>query len=61
MDRENVNVQRTMSSISDNLSGNFVNLQLFVGEGSSFKGIVDLIAMKARVGAEDELRDALTG
>jgi elongation factor G len=54
MDRENVNTQRVMTSIRDNLDGNLVNLQLPIGEGTSFKGVVDILAMKARVGAGDE-------
>ena len=53
MDRENVSVQRTMNSVSENLPGAFVNLQLPIGEGSSFKGVVDLISMKARLGTDD--------
>jgi elongation factor G len=53
MDRENVRVQRTMKSISDNLPGTFVNLQLPIGEGSSFIGVVDLLSMKARLGTDD--------
>ncbi|HET6446861.1 MAG TPA: elongation factor G, partial [candidate division Zixibacteria bacterium] len=57
MDRENVRVQRTMKSISDNLPGTFVNLQLPIGEGASFKGVVDLLSMKARLGADDKHSD----
>ncbi len=54
MDRENVNIQRTMRSVGENLNGTFVNLQLPIGEGSSFKGVIDLLSMKARLGADDE-------
>jgi elongation factor G len=57
MDRENVRVQRTMKSISDNLPGTFVNLQLPIGEGSSFIGVVDLLSMKARLGTDDKHSD----
>jgi elongation factor G len=57
MDRENVNTQRVMTSIRDNLDGNLVNLQLPIGEGTSFKGVVDILAMKARVGAGDEFTE----
>ncbi|MGB3713559.1 MAG: elongation factor G [Candidatus Promineifilaceae bacterium] len=57
MDRENVNIQRTMSGIGENLTGTFVNLQLPIGEGSSFKGVVDLLTMKARLGTDDEQVD----
>ncbi len=65
MDRENVRINRVISSINDNLSGNFVNLQLPIGEGPSFEGVVDLLAMKARLGADgktapipDDMADA---
>ncbi len=50
MDRENIRVARVMESINANLEGNFVNLQLPIGEGPDFKGIVDLVKMEARLG-----------
>jgi len=49
MDRENVRVNRVMTSINQNLDGNFIQLQLPIGEGSEFKGVVDLLSMKARM------------
>jgi elongation factor G len=57
MDRENVRVQRALATVYENLSGNFVNLQLPIGEGSSFTGVVDLLRMKARLGSEDKEAD----
>ena len=54
MDRENVRVERVRNSINENLSGNFVNLQLPIGEGPSFKGVIDLIKMEAITGTKDE-------
>jgi len=54
MDRENVRLERVRSSIDENLDGRFVNLQLPIGEGPDFKGVVDLIRMEARLGAKDE-------
>ena len=50
MDRENVRVERIITSIHNNLDGNFVNMQLPIGEGNDFQGIVDLINMEARSG-----------
>lgn len=50
MDRENVRVSRVMESIRENLDGRFVNIQLPIGEGANFRGIVDLIKMEARLG-----------
>ncbi|HEX6384708.1 MAG TPA: GTP-binding protein, partial [Anaerolineae bacterium] len=54
MDRENVRVARVMNSVNENLKGRFVNLQLPIGEGPSFKGVVDLLSMEARLGDKDE-------
>jgi elongation factor G len=50
MDRENVRVDRVITSIKNNLDGNFVNMQLPIGEGTDFQGVVDLINMEARTG-----------
>lgn len=57
MDRENVTVERVMRSIRENLSGNFLQIQLPIGEGTAFEGVIDLISMKARMGAGDEIVD----
>jgi elongation factor G len=57
IDRENVSIDRVMRSIRENLDGNFIRLQLPIGEGTSFKGVVDLLAMKARMGTDDTLAD----
>jgi len=52
MDRDNVRVQRVWDSVQTHLPGNLIRLQLPIGEGPTFKGIVDLISMKAYIGAE---------
>ncbi len=52
MDRENVRVQRVWESVQTHLQGNLVRMQLPIGEGPSFTGVVDLITMKALIGAE---------
>ncbi len=54
MDRDNVRVRRVKESINNNLSGHFVDLQLPIGEGPTFKGIVDLLHMEARLGEKGE-------
>ena len=56
MDRENVNVDRLMESV-ENLPGNLVLMQLPVGQGPDFKGVVDLTTMQAMVGAEGTTAD----
>lgn len=53
MDRDNVRVRRTMESIHENLDGNFVDLQIPLGEGADFRGVIDLLAMECRLGADD--------
>lgn len=54
MDRDNVRVARAMKSVEDNLDSRFVQLQLPIGEGPTFKGVVDLFSMEARLGDNDE-------
>jgi elongation factor G len=54
MDRENVRAARALKSVEDNLRGNFIPLQLPIGEGATFKGVVDLLSMEARLGDNDE-------
>ena len=54
MDRENVRVRRVKESISNNLSAHFVDLQLPIGEGTSFKGVIDLLHMEARLGEKGD-------
>ncbi len=54
MDRENVRVRRVLESIHGNLAGHFVQLQLPIGEGPAFKGVVDLLSMEARLGEKGD-------
>ncbi|MCA9937297.1 MAG: elongation factor G [Anaerolineales bacterium] len=53
MDRENVRVDRVMASLNENLDANFVNLQLPVGEGQGFRGVVDVLRMKAFIAGKE--------
>lgn len=57
MDRENVRTQRVWDSAQTHLPGNLIRLQLPIGEGPDFKGVVDLISMKALVGADAKEED----
>lgn len=54
MDRENVRVNRVLESIRNNLGTHFVQLQLPIGEGPTFKGVVDLLSMEARLGEKGD-------
>jgi elongation factor G len=57
MDRENANFQNSLDSLRKSFPANFVPLFLPIGSQSSFRGIVDVIKMKARVGAKGDLAD----
>jgi elongation factor G len=51
MDRENAGFARTLESVRGLSSEvSFVPVQLPVGEGADFKGVIDLFAMQARLG-----------
>jgi len=53
MDRELANYDRAMESLTRVFGRNVVSLQLPIGEEKSFRGVVDLITMKAHVYAPD--------
>jgi elongation factor G len=50
MDRENAQFERVMANLRDMFSGTIVPVFLPIGEGSEFKGVVDVIALKAYMG-----------
>jgi elongation factor G len=50
MDRENAHFQRVIEALREAFTGTIVPVQLPIGEGSEFRGVVDLIAMKAFIG-----------
>ena len=47
MDRENADYYRTMADIEASLPGNIAAIQLPIGQAEDFRGIVDLLHMKA--------------
>lgn len=49
MDRENANFQRVLEQLKDHFKGLITPIQLPIGAESNFKGVVDLIDMKAIV------------
>jgi elongation factor G len=53
MDRDNANFQRTLGMLREKFEGHFVPIQLPIGEQAGFKGVVDLIGMKAYSGEAD--------
>jgi elongation factor G len=50
MDRENANFQSTLEQMTRKFDANFVPLQLPIGSQANFKGVVDLLSMKAYLG-----------
>jgi elongation factor G len=63
MDRENVNTVRLMESIAT-LPGKLIRLQLPIGQGPDFKGIVDVLRQKAYLGEDGKeapIPDELVG
>jgi elongation factor G len=54
MDRENASFERTLESMVHLPNAKLIPVQLPVGEGAHFKGVIDLLAMKARMGAGRE-------
>lgn len=53
MDRENVELEQLLESLQASFGASMVQLQLPIGEGEGFRGVVDLIAQKAFVYERD--------
>jgi elongation factor G len=54
MDRENANYEQALASARNLPGAKLVPVQLPIGQGQNFKGVIDLLAMKARMGAGKE-------
>jgi len=54
LDRERASLDRTLDSIRATLSRNAIPVQLPIGEEKNFRGVVDLVAMKALTFATDD-------
>lgn len=54
MDRENANFQRALDHLRQKFDATFIPLQLPIGSQASFRGIVDLVTMKAYIGDSNE-------
>ncbi len=54
MDRDNASFERTLGRLQEAFRVNLVPLQLPVGEAAEFKGVIDLIRMKAYLGEKNE-------
>lgn len=47
MDRDNANFAKALASVAENINNRLVKIQLPWGESQNFKGVIDLIRMKA--------------
>jgi elongation factor G len=54
MDRENANFQRVLDQLKEVFGANFVPLQLPIGVQSDFRGVVDVVKMRAYLGEKGE-------
>ncbi len=50
MDRDNANYQKALKSVEDQIESRLIPMQLPMGEKADFKGVIDLITMKAYEG-----------
>jgi len=50
MDRDNANFQKALDSVQNSVDYRLVPMQLPLGEKADFKGIIDLVSMKAYLG-----------
>lgn len=57
MDRENANFERALASVNEAFSGTILPFQLPIGSGESFEGVVNLVDMKAYLGANATAAD----
>ena len=58
MDRENADFFRTMADIEATLQGNIAAIQIPIGQAEDFRGIVDLLTMKAYTWPNGEPEEA---
>ncbi len=62
IERENVRFDRVLEQLEASFDASFVPIQIPVGEGSHFEGLVDLVSMRVYTGddkASDEVPDAV--
>jgi elongation factor G len=57
MDRENANYKRVLEDLRSTFSGRIVPFQLPIGNADNFKGVVNLVDMKAYLGKSGEVAE----
>src|SRR5213083_3134509 len=58
LDRERADFFRTLDSLARRLKGRLCPLQIPIGSEAGFKGVVDLVAMKALLAADGKVKEA---
>jgi len=58
MDRDNANYENALDALGDAFDASFVPLVLPIGKEQAFRGVLDLISMRARMGAKGEVGTA---
>lgn len=57
IDRENADFARVLEQAQARFGSRIIPIQLPIGRQDSFKGVIDLITMKARIGAKGDIAD----
>ncbi len=57
MDRDTANFTKTLDALRETFEAEFIPVQLPMGVGENFQGVIDLIHMKAFVGPENQEQD----
>jgi elongation factor G len=57
MDRENASFDRALNALRDRFEGQFIPLFLPIGSQTTFEGVVDVVKMKALMGADGKSAD----
>jgi len=57
MERENANFSKVIDELRDHFGPKIVPVQLPIGNGEAFSGIVDLVKMKAFIKDGDQLKE----
>ncbi|NPA31341.1 MAG: elongation factor G [Chloroflexi bacterium] len=53
MDRDTANFEKTLNALRETFEARFLPVQLPIGQGADFQGVVDLLTMKAYLGADN--------
>jgi elongation factor G len=57
MDRENARFDRALEDLQSSFNVSIIPIQLPIGQGGSFEGVVDLVGLKAYLGESEEVAD----